>query len=237
MSSFIALQTQLSSVMETLVHASVAELGKLVEGSSVFVFSLELTRGESAESELSEKLQTESQNKMTHFATIMEVLGNEALGKIMKIVDDTKFPVDLHPRHLNVHRGKKAKPQASILNILSVGGLAEEHSYGGTGKTATQTLSIESVDLREVEAPEYPLVLAVSVKDEHGQIDLGAIAERAVDDAFAERSSEHQYGMSSDHPEKILQTPCLRLFRPSTILPRLVEIAAARADASSELIA
>lgn len=64
MSNFIALQTQLASVMETLVHAAVAELGKLVEDSSVFVFSLELTQGHSEDEELSAKVQTESQNKM-----------------------------------------------------------------------------------------------------------------------------------------------------------------------------
>uniref|UniRef100_A0A8C7ILL0 Zinc finger protein 501 n=1 Tax=Oncorhynchus kisutch TaxID=8019 RepID=A0A8C7ILL0_ONCKI len=177
MSNFIALQTQLASVMETLVHAAVAELGKLVEDSSVFVFSLELTQGHSEDEELSAKVQTESQNKMTDFATIMEVLGNEALGKIMKIVDETKFLMDFESKSFKGHRGKKAKPQASILNILSVGGMAEEHSYGGSGTSAAQTISMESADVEELDTPESPLVLAVSVKDEHGQIDLGAIAE------------------------------------------------------------
>lgn len=64
MSNFIALQTQLASVMDTLVHAAVAELGKLIEDSSVFVFSLERTQGHCEDDTLSAKLQTESQNKM-----------------------------------------------------------------------------------------------------------------------------------------------------------------------------
>ncbi|CAB1338055.1 unnamed protein product [Coregonus sp. 'balchen'] len=195
MSNFIALQTQLASVMETLVHAAVAELGKLIEDGSVFMFSLELSQGHCEEDKLSAKLQTESQNKMTHFATLMEVLGNEALGKIIKIVDDTTFLMDFES--FKGHGGKKAKPQASILNILSVGGMAEEHSYGGSGKTVEQTVSMQSADVEEVDTPESPLVLAVSVKDEYGQIDLGAIAERAADDAFAANSSsENQYYVS-----------------------------------------
>lgn len=61
MSNFIALQTQLASVMETLVHAAVSELGKLEE-SAVFVFNLELIQEQSEE--LSAKLHTESQIKM-----------------------------------------------------------------------------------------------------------------------------------------------------------------------------
>ncbi|XP_020316546.1 zinc finger protein OZF isoform X1 [Oncorhynchus kisutch] len=201
MSNLIALQTQLASVMDTLVHAAVAELGKLIEDSSVFVFSLERTQGHCEHDKLSAKLQTESQNKMTHFATLMEVLGSEALGKIIKIMDDTKFLMDFESKTFKEHGRKKAKPQASILNILSVGGMAEEHSYGGTCKTVVQTVSMQSADVEEVDTPESPLVLAVSVKDEYGQIHLGAIAERAADDAFAANSSsENQYCMISDDP-------------------------------------
>lgn len=55
----------------------------------------------------------------------MEVLGSEALGKIMKIVDDTKFLMDFESKTLKGHGGKKSQPQASILNILSVGGMGK----------------------------------------------------------------------------------------------------------------
>lgn len=43
----------------------------------------------------------------------METLGNEALGKIMNIVDEAKLLVELESR-----RGAK-RPQTSILNVLN----------------------------------------------------------------------------------------------------------------------
>ena len=55
----------------------------------------------------------------------METLGNEALGKIMKIVDDTKFLMDFEQKSFKAVRGRKSKPQASILNILSEGGMGK----------------------------------------------------------------------------------------------------------------
>lgn len=47
------------------------------------------------------------------FASIMETLGNEALGKIINIVDEVKMLVELESG-----RGGK-RPQTSILNILN----------------------------------------------------------------------------------------------------------------------
>lgn len=47
------------------------------------------------------------------FASIMETLGNEALGKIINIVDEAKMLVELESG-----RGGK-RPQTSILNILN----------------------------------------------------------------------------------------------------------------------
>lgn len=64
MTNFTALQTQLAAVMESLVHAAVAELGKLVEDGSVFLFNLDLTRCGGAEDKLAVELQSESQVKM-----------------------------------------------------------------------------------------------------------------------------------------------------------------------------
>lgn len=49
----------------------------------------------------------------------MEVLGNEALGKIIKLVDENKFLLDLECKTFS---GKRAKHPGSILNILSAGG-------------------------------------------------------------------------------------------------------------------
>lgn len=52
----------------------------------------------------------------------METLGNEALGKIMKIVDDTKFLMEFEQRSFKTSRGRKS-PRTSVLNILSDGGV------------------------------------------------------------------------------------------------------------------
>lgn len=56
------------------------------------------------------------------FASIMETLGNEALGKIMNIVDEAKLLVELES-------GRSSKrPQTSVLNILNK---AQVGTYGG----------------------------------------------------------------------------------------------------------
>ena len=52
----------------------------------------------------------------------METLGNEAMGKIMKIVEDTKFLMEFEQRSFKTSRGRK-RPQMSVLNILSDGGV------------------------------------------------------------------------------------------------------------------
>lgn len=49
----------------------------------------------------------------------MEVLGNEALGKIIKLVEENSFLLDLECKTFS---GKRAKHPGSILNILSAGG-------------------------------------------------------------------------------------------------------------------
>lgn len=64
------------------------------------------------------------------FASVMEVLGNEALGKIIKLVDETKFLLDLECKTFS---GKRAKRPGSILNILSVGGLGKKSHSVFTG--------------------------------------------------------------------------------------------------------
>lgn len=69
MSSSAALHTQLAAVMESLVHAAVAELKKLVEGSSALLLSLEVRTGSSGsgageEPPLPANLQADSREKM-----------------------------------------------------------------------------------------------------------------------------------------------------------------------------
>lgn len=68
MSNCVALQTHLASVMETLVHAAIAEMCKLVDEGSVFLLSLELTEDQRADEELKRKMQTESETRMVSVA-------------------------------------------------------------------------------------------------------------------------------------------------------------------------
>ena len=62
MSPCAGLHTQLAAVMESLVHAAVAELKKLVEDSSAFVLRLEVRAGEKLPPPVT--LQAESREKM-----------------------------------------------------------------------------------------------------------------------------------------------------------------------------
>lgn len=65
MSSSVALHAQLAAVMESLVRAAVAELKKLVEGTSALLLSLEVRTGSSGEEPpLPAKLQADSREKM-----------------------------------------------------------------------------------------------------------------------------------------------------------------------------
>ena len=71
MSNCVALQTHLASVMETLVHAAIAEMCKLVEEGSVFLFSVELTEEQRANEGLKRKMQTESEMRMVSALSLL----------------------------------------------------------------------------------------------------------------------------------------------------------------------
>lgn len=65
MSVSAALHTQLAAVMESLVHAAVAELKKLMEGSSLLLLGLDLqSRCPREEPHLRDKLQADSGETM-----------------------------------------------------------------------------------------------------------------------------------------------------------------------------
>lgn len=64
MSLSAALHSHLAAVMESMVHAAVAELKKLVEGSSDLLLSLEVRTGEGKEPPGAAKLQADSREKM-----------------------------------------------------------------------------------------------------------------------------------------------------------------------------
>nr|XP_040049254.1 zinc finger protein 37-like isoform X3 [Gasterosteus aculeatus aculeatus] len=219
MSSSAGLRTQLAAVMESLVHAAVAQLKKLVEDSSTFQLHLEIRTGEAPP-------RPHSREKLVQFASVMETLGNEALGKIMNVVDEA----ELSPEPPSGRGGRR--PQTSVLNILNGAHVEAEHSYGvqpetsdarrptqtkpgdeGTDNLLTnrdkhgikETASVRTTDssVTEVqnsdshksaraEPTENPLVPAVTVKDEQGNVDLGAIAERARVEATDPATSDLQ---------------------------------------------
>eukprot|EP00064_Thunnus_orientalis_P022923 superscaffoldBa00008182_g23145 len=187
MSSSAALHTQLATVMESLVHAAVAELKKLVEDSSA---------GEQPPPPARE--QEESRDQMVRFASIMETLGNEALGKIVNIVDEAKLLVELQ-----AGRGGK-RPQTSILSVLNKARVEVEHSYGLRLQSADTDGSAQAKPPEE--GVETPFVLAVTVKDEHGNIDLGAIAERARVEAAQPVTSDPECAKVPGSPEFVLQS-------------------------------
>lgn len=60
------------------------------------------------------------------FASIMETLGNEALGKIMNVVDGSRQQVELDSR------SGSGRPQTSVLNILSSKNVGMEDTLGVT---------------------------------------------------------------------------------------------------------
>uniref|UniRef100_A0A8C2FHM5 Post-GPI attachment to proteins factor 3 n=1 Tax=Cyprinus carpio TaxID=7962 RepID=A0A8C2FHM5_CYPCA len=171
MSRCVALQTHLASVVEALVHAAIAEMCKLMQEERLSFLSGDVSRDHCESEAVESRMKMEKEERMKQFASVMEVLGNEALGKIIKLVDETKFLLDLECKTFS---GKRAKRPGSILNILSVGGLEEEHSYDGSARsleTRTRNESDEAVE----ERPESPLTLAVTIKNEFGKVDLKSI--------------------------------------------------------------
>ncbi|MEQ2281177.1 hypothetical protein AMECASPLE_027674, partial [Ameca splendens] len=156
MSSPASMHTQLAAVIEGLVDAAVAELQRLEEERPVV--------GAREERHEAFRVQTENREKLVRFASIMETLGNEALGKILNIMDEARLVVQ-------VGRGSK-KHQTNILNHTA---LEQEHSYG-VRKQSSETEKMVQVKTGGC-AVETPFVPAVSVRDGHGNIDPGAIRE------------------------------------------------------------
>ncbi|XP_019743453.1 gastrula zinc finger protein XlCGF52.1 isoform X2 [Hippocampus comes] len=114
------LHAQLAAVMEAFVHAAVAELHKQQEGGSGPPVDLrpgdQLLRADS--------VRKESRERLVCFAAILETLANEALGKIVNIVDDVKPRRDGE----GAHGGETA--QIAIVSVLNNACVEAEHSYG-----------------------------------------------------------------------------------------------------------
>ncbi|KAL6474847.1 hypothetical protein MHYP_G00158870 [Metynnis hypsauchen] len=163
----LALHAHLAAVLEALIRAAVAEMSALLLRDEH-----ETTTTNNNQTTPQTTAAVENEERLKKFASVMEVLGNEALGKIIKLVDETKFLLDLECKTFS---GKRAKQPGSILNILSVGGLEEEHSYDGCGRNSETRTRNEAEDVEDSQRPESPLTLAVTIKDEFGNIDLKSI--------------------------------------------------------------
>ncbi|GAA6085168.1 zinc finger protein OZF [Tachysurus ichikawai] len=167
MSQCVALQTRLASVLQALIHSVMAEMCKLLQERTELILNLRLSQDQSIKVKLKELIQTETEQKMKQVASIMEVLGNEALGKIITLVDEKKFLLDPESKTCSENR---LKHPGSILNILSAGGPEEEHSYDGCRKNSEAPARHEAGDTTECQSPESPLTLAVTIKDELGNL-------------------------------------------------------------------
>ncbi|XP_056626612.1 zinc finger protein 836-like [Triplophysa dalaica] len=169
MSSSVALQTHVASIIEALIHAAIAEMSKIIGEKTLVLHASYVASDLCEHEETHEKLTTEKEHRMRQFASVMEILGNEALGKIIKLVDETRFLLGLECKTFS---GKRAKRPGCVLNILSAGGLEEEHSYDGSARMLN--MNNES-DTALEDGSESPLRLAVSIKNEFGEVDLQSI--------------------------------------------------------------
>ncbi|KAK5880669.1 hypothetical protein CesoFtcFv8_021554 [Champsocephalus esox] len=108
------LYSQLSAVMEAVVLSAVAGLQKLVSGGPELLIRLELHAGQEAPDP--DSARNQSREKMVQFASLMETLGNEALGKILNIVEEAEL------------KGEENRSETSFIHILNHE--ENEHSYG-----------------------------------------------------------------------------------------------------------
>ncbi|XP_036377052.1 uncharacterized protein LOC118772640 [Megalops cyprinoides] len=90
MSNCVVFQTRLASIVDILVQAAVAVIDNLVEEDSVLLLRLEVAQDEMDNEELKKKIQTQNELISARFASIMGILGKEAVEKIIKLVDETK---------------------------------------------------------------------------------------------------------------------------------------------------
>ncbi|KAF5891368.1 serine-rich coiled-coil domain-containing protein 2 isoform X1, partial [Clarias magur] len=196
MSECVALQTRLASVLQALIHTAVAEVYRALQRRAETLLLLQQS------DEIRERLQGDTERAMKQFVSVMEVLGNEALGKIIKLVDENRFLLDLECKTFS---GKRAKPPGSVLNILSAGRPEDEHSYDGRGRSS-EARSGHDVDERsctdteESQRPESPLTLALTMKDDLGNIDLKALVADHLDmlsEELGPRAHTHVGGRQS----------------------------------------
>ncbi|XP_072302349.1 uncharacterized protein [Eucyclogobius newberryi] len=172
MSPSLDLHVELVAVMDRLVRAAVTELQRL------------------SQSEEEKGLDTDTQqHTMVQFASVMETLGNEALGKILSILD---LVVELNVDKLNnpaktapvlyILQGSKVGVEHSygaIHDISKTQPIIEDHCYGTNDKTSDKDLPSPEDDLAEEGGyANAELIPAISVQDQWGNISQNTVVNK-----------------------------------------------------------
>ncbi|KAI1886950.1 hypothetical protein AGOR_G00201040 [Albula goreensis] len=139
MSNCVAFQTKLASIVEILVEAAVSVIDNLVDEDSTLTLRLKVAQNEMESEVLRKKIQTQNELISTRFASIMGILGKEAMEKIIRLVDEIK-PQLMECEIETVKKTTKienpatpeipATPENDI-NMLVVEGCEDEHSSDG----------------------------------------------------------------------------------------------------------
>ncbi|KAJ0004458.1 hypothetical protein NQD34_010672 [Periophthalmus magnuspinnatus] len=162
MSSSICLHVELAAVIQRLVHAAVTELHRLIERE--------------------EEMQ---------FASVMETLGSEALGKILSILDTVAVELKLDKMN-NPHT-----TPPHVLYILQGSRVGVEHSYGASHNTSRGQPVIEDhcygtndmISDKDLPSQEHQLseeedcaniefIPGISVEDKWKNISLNAVGKK-----------------------------------------------------------
>lgn len=171
MNSSVQLHSELAAVMQSLVVAAGAGLKRLTESGD----RLDI-------------------DQHTMFVSMMETLCNEALGKILSI---------LEPVNVELNLDKRMDPSSTkphVLFILQDCRVGVEHSYGAifkrsigqqntehiheaNNKKTDEGLSVQSAQLQKVESPDSAIFPAISNKDKWENIGLEAIVDGSGDNS------------------------------------------------------
>lgn len=169
MSASAGLRSELAAVMQGLVVAAGAGLKRLTETGDNLDIGLD---------------------QHTMFVSMMETLCNEALGKILSILEPVNVELNLD-KHMDP---PSTKPH--VLFILQDGKVGVEHSYGGSCKMSRgqqntehihkktdEGLSVQSAQSQKGDSPDSEIFPAISNKDKWENIGLEAIADGSGDNS------------------------------------------------------
>ncbi|KAJ8365592.1 hypothetical protein SKAU_G00144230 [Synaphobranchus kaupii] len=90
MSNCVTFQTKLASIVDVLVQAAAAVIDNLVNEDSALTLRLKVAQDGMDSEVLKKKILTQNELISTRFASVMGILGTEAIEKIVKLVDEMK---------------------------------------------------------------------------------------------------------------------------------------------------